>query len=263
MASTPHSAIRPEGWSAALVNNGQLAAGLGTVALLAWVYLVYQASAMGEMSAGMAMPDSAPWRLHDLIPVFAMWTIMMIGMMLPAASPMLLFYAQRRRLRGGPGRPGLDSIIFLLGYLLVWTAFSLLASLIQWALHNHLLISPTMVGSNPQLGGFLLIAAGLYQWTPGKHACLARCRSPIGFLLTEWRNGPRGALIMGIRHGLFCTGCCWMLMLVLFVVGVMNLTWIALLTAWVLLEKSAGQQFWLARLAGLALIAWGLWMAVV
>ncbi len=261
MASTPRSAIGPERWSAALVNNGQLAAGLGVLALLAWSYLLYQSWAMGRMASGMAMPDAAAWNARELFAVFVMWTVMMIGMMTPSAAPMLLFYAQRRRLRGGPGQPGLDSLMFLIGYLLVWTAFSLLATLLQWGLHNHMLISPMMVGTNPLLGGFLLICAGIYQWTPAKQACLARCRSPIAFLLTEWRNGPRGALIMGIRHGGFCTGCCWLLMLVLFVVGVMNLAWIALLTAWVLLEKSIPQHLWPTRLAGLAMIVWGGWLA--
>jgi predicted metal-binding membrane protein len=139
--------------------------------------------------------------------------------------------------------------------------FSLAATLIQWGMHAALLVTPAMVGTSPLLGGAVLVAAGLYQWTPAKHACLTRCRSPIGFLLAEWRDGARGALIMGLRHGLYCTGCCWLLMLILFVVGVMNLLWIALLAALALLEKTLPQGRWISRIAGLALIVWGSWMA--
>ncbi len=142
------------------------------------------------------------------------------------------------------------------------TGFSVAATLIQWAMHGAMLISPAMVGTSPLLGGAVLVAAGIYQWTPAKHACLAHCRSPLGFLLNEWRDGARGALIMGLRHGLYCTGCCWLLMLVLFVVGVMNLLWIALLAAFVLSEKLLPQGRWISHVTGLALIAWGSSMAL-
>jgi predicted metal-binding membrane protein len=128
-------------------------------------------------------------------------------------------------------------------------------------MHVAVLISPAMIGTSPLLGGLVLIAAGIYQWTPAKHACLARCRSPLAFLLTEWREGARGALVMGIRHGFSCAGCCWLLMLLLFVVGVMNLLWIALLTVFVLLEKILPRGLWVSRASGGALIIWGGWVA--
>ena len=242
-----------------LIENGTLAAGLGTITLLAWAYLLYQAWAMGHMDVvDMAMPSVQDWGIRDLTLVFTMWTIMMVGMMAPSASPMILLFARIQAQRNVGSMPA--SGLFLLGYLLVWTGFSLVVTLIQWALHNALLISPMMVGTSPLLSSAVLIAAGVYQWTPAKQACLARCRSPIGFLLNEWQDGNRGALLMGLRHGLFCTGCCWLLMLVLFVVGVMNLLWIALLTAYVLLEKFLPQAPWGSKIAGIALIGWGVWM---
>jgi predicted metal-binding membrane protein len=260
MASTRPSATTPEKWNRALVENGALAAGLGTITLLAWAYLLYQAWAMDHMDVvDMAMPSMQDWGIRDLTLVFTMWAIMMVGMMAPSASPMVLLFARIQKQRN-VGKPVLASGLFLLGYLLVWTGFSLVVTLVQWALHSALLISPMMVATNALLGGAVLIAAGIYQWTPAKQACLAHCRSPISFLLNEWRDGNRGALLMGLRHGLFCTGCCWLLMLVLFVVGVMNLLWITLLTAYVLLEKFLPKAPWVSHVTGLALVVWGVWM---
>lgn len=261
MASIRPSATTPEKWSRALIENGALAAGLGSITLLAWAYLFYQAWAMEHMDVvDMAMPGMQDWGIRDLSLVFTMWIIMMVGMMAPSATPMVLLFARIQKQRHG-GRSMPASGLFLLGYLLVWTGFSLVVTLIEWALHHALLISPMMVATSPQLGGAVLIAAGIYQWTPAKQACLAHCRSPIGFLLNEWQDGQRGALFMGVRHGLYCTGCCWLLMLVLFVVGVMNLLWISLLTAYVLLEKFLPQGPWGSKIAGVALIGWGVWMA--
>ena len=262
MASILRSATKPESWYRALIENGALAASLGTMTLLAWGYLVYQSWAMDHMDlVDMAMPGTQDWGMRDLALVFTMWAIMMIGMMAPSASPMVLLFARIQKERNTQGRPMVASGLFLLGYVLVWTGFSLAVTLIQWQLHNAMLISPMMVGTSPLLGGALVIAAGVYQWTPAKQACLTRCRSPIGFLLTEWRDGDRGALVMGFRHGLFCTGCCWLLMLILFVVGVMNLLWITLLTAFVLLEKYLPPSRWMSHITGIALIVWGIWMA--
>jgi predicted metal-binding membrane protein len=260
MASTRPSATTPEKWNRILIENGALAAGLGTITLLAWAYLLYQAWAMDHMDVvDMAMPSMQAWGIRDLTLVFTMWTIMMVGMMAPSSSPMILLFARIQKQRN-VGRSMPASGLFLLGYLLVWTGFSLVVTLIQWVLHHALLISPMMVGTSPLLSSAVLIAAGVYQWTPAKQACLAHCRSPIGFLLNEWQDGNRGALFMGLRHGLFCTGCCWLLMLILFVVGVMNLLWITLLTAYVLLEKFLPQQPWVSKITGIALIGWGVWM---
>ena len=153
--------------------------------------------------------------------------------------------------------------VFLLGYLAVWIVFSAVAAVAQWSLHATALLSPMMVSTSPLLGGALLVAAGVFQWTPLKNVCLTHCRSPLSFLMTDWRDGKLGAFAMGIKHGAFCAGCCWVLMLLLFVAGVMNVLWIAALTALVLLEKIAPRGLWMGRVAGLALIAWGIWMVVV
>ena len=129
-------------------------------------------------------------------------------------------------------------------------------------MHSLALISPMMVGTSPLLGSLLLIAAGVYQWTPLKQACLRHCRSPLQFLLTCWQDGPAGAFLMGLRHGAYCLGCCWLLMAVLFAVGVMNLAWIAALSVFVLLEKIIPRGFWVAKAAGIVLMSWGGWMAL-
>jgi predicted metal-binding membrane protein len=140
----------------------------------------------------------------------------------------------------------------------VWTGFSALATVAQWGLHVAALLSPGMVATSPWLGGGLLLAAGIFQWTPLKNACLRQCRSPVNFLLQSWREGPTGALVMGLRHGAYCAGCCWFLMALLFVAGVMNLLWVATIMAFVLLEKAAPKGDWIARFGGALLVGWGL-----
>nr|MBA3318845.1 DUF2182 domain-containing protein [Gemmatimonadales bacterium] len=185
---------------------------------------------------------------------------MMVAMMLPSAAPMILLVAtvhRRRRERASPAAP---TAIFAAGYLLVWTCFSAAAALTQWGLHQAALLSPAMASTNPVLGGLLLMIAGVYQWLPVKSACLSRCRSPLGFLSSEWREGSAGSLVMGLRHGLFCLGCCWVLMALLFVAGVMNLFWVAAIAWLVLVEKVARAGAWIGKVAGLALVAWGGWM---
>jgi predicted metal-binding membrane protein len=152
--------------------------------------------------------------------------------------------------------------VFLAGYLALWTAFSLAATLAQWGLHRLALISPLMVATSPLLGGLVLMAAGVYQCTPLKQACLRHCRTPLHFLLSCWRDGTAGAFLMGLRHGIYCLGCCWLLMMVLFAVGVMNLAWIAALSVLVLVEKLIRRGVWVAKAAGLVLMGWGGWMAL-
>ena len=151
----------------------------------------------------------------------------------------------------------MNTTLFVVGYVGAWTLFSVLATLLQWALHESALISPAMQTTSSALGAAVLIAAGVYQWTPLKHACLRRCRSPFAFLLNEWRTGAAGAFAMGIHHGALCTACCWLLMAVLFVVGVMNLAWIVVITAFVVAEKVLPHGDRIARYAGVALVAWG------
>jgi predicted metal-binding membrane protein len=238
-----------------------VAASLVGITALAWAYLGYQYWAMEHMDlVDMAMPGAQQWGLWDLLLVFTMWAIMMMGMMAPSASPVVLLFTRIQIGRHAHGQSVIASWLFLLGYLSAWTGFSLAVTLVQWGMHATMLISPAMVGTSPLLGGAVLVAAGIYQWSPAKHACLNHCRSPMGFLLGEWRDGSWGAINMGLRHGIYCIGCCWLLMLVLFVVGVMNLLWVALLAVLVLLEKTLQKGPWLSRVTGLALIGWGSWM---
>ncbi len=235
-----------------------VALGLFGVAGLGWLYIVRLSREMADM-AHMAMPQMRPWGPEDVALTSLMWAVMMVAMMVPAASPMILIFdaANRKRLNAITGtiRTGL----FLLGYLLVWAGFSVLAAFAQWGLHAAALISPAMDVA-PWLGGLLLVAAGIYQFTPLKDACLSRCQSPFGFILTEWREGASGALVMGLRHGLFCVGCCWVLMVLLFVAGVMNLLWVAAIAAFVLLEKVLPFGRLVSRLSGAALVVWGGWL---
>jgi predicted metal-binding membrane protein len=235
--------------------------GLACIAALAWAYTVHEARVMNNMDIAECMGLSARgWGLTDLSLLFLMWTVMMAAMMVPSVSPVVLLYARYARMKGYGG--GVVSLtgLFVLGYLASWTGFSLSAALAQWGLHEAALVSPMMVSTSPLLGGAILVAAGVFQWTPWKRACLSQCRSPIGFLMTEWREGAGGAFVMGLRHGTYCVGCCWLLMAVLFVTGVMNILWVALIAAFVLIEKLAPSGEWTARTAGVLLAGYGLWM---
>jgi len=241
---------------------------LSAIVLLAWGYMAFEAQAMYRTGicqcAGMKMsgPDTEPWSSATLLPLFLMWAEMMVAMMIPSAAPMILAFAMVQRKRREQERPFVPTGMFLLGYLIVWTGFSAVAALAQWMLHARALLSPMMVSTSPVLGGVLLIVAGLFQWTPFKNACLTHCRSPLGFLMTDWREGRCGALVMGMKHGAFCTGCCWFLMALLFVAGVMNMWWIAILTVFVLLEKVVPRGLFVGKVAGVFLAGWGAWMIV-
>jgi predicted metal-binding membrane protein len=232
---------------------------------LAWTYLVHldrQMSAAMEhdrMMADMGMTMDMPWSPVDVFFTFAMWAVMMVGMMTPSASPMVLLFAAMQRGRGAQGTPS-AVLAFGAGYLFVWTAFSVGAALAQWALHQAATLSSSMTTSSARLGGVILIAAGVYQLTPWKGACLRHCRSPLGFVMSHWRDGTAGALRMGIEHGTYCLGCCWALMCVLFVVGVMNLVWVAAMTIFVLVEKIGPAGAFIARVAGVAMIAAGVFV---
>jgi predicted metal-binding membrane protein len=237
-------------------------AAAAAIALLGLAYLFYQGWSMQHMDlVAMAMPSTGAWGSMDLLLVFAMWAVMMVAMMVPSATPMLLTFATVARSRRAQGRAFVPVWVFLGGYLVLWTAFSLAATLAQWGLHSLALISPMMVGTSPLLGSLLLITAGVYQWTPVKQACLRHCRMPLQFLLTCWQDGTAGAFLMGVRHGAYCLGCCWLLMAILFAVGVMNLVWIAALSVFVLVEKIIPRGFSVAKAAGLLLVGWGGWMA--
>jgi predicted metal-binding membrane protein len=245
-----------------------VAGGLVVVIALAWVHLWLMAAGMrppgtehGSMGGmDMAMPATAPMGIPGVASLFAMWAVMMAAMMLPSAAPMTLLFASIQRRRRESASPAVSTGVFVAGYLLVWTAFSVVAAMAQVLLHDAALLSPMMASTSTALGAGLLIVAGVYQWTPLKNLCLTRCRTPIGFLTSEWREGRSGAFVMGIRHGAYCLGCCWALMALLFVAGVMNLLWIAVLAALVLAEKALPAGNWIGRAAGVAFVAAGVWM---
>jgi len=245
-------------------------AGVVAVVVLAWAYLFYLAWDMQrsmnagsmQMDVGMAMSQVRPWTGVDFGLMFLMWAVMMMAMMVPTAAPMILTFATINRKRLEQQQPFVPTSVFLLGYVLVWSGFSATATGAQWGLYTAALLSPMMASTSPFLGAALLLAAGIFQWSPIKYACLSHCRSPLGFIMTEWREGTKGALTMGLRHGAFCLGCCWVLMALLFVLGVMNLLWIAALAGFVLLEKVVPAGIWLGRLTGLLLMGWGAWLVV-
>ena len=229
-------------------------AGVAGVVLLGWAYLA--AGAGIDMSmAGMAM-DPMPWSASYALVIFAMWCIMMIVMMLPSAAPMVLLFTTIKRKQEASRAPAAGTGIFLLGYLAVWMAFSLVATLAQWALEGAGLIAMGSGGSAVLAGGILL-AAGLYQFTPLKAVCLRHCQNPVVFLSSHWRPGAAGAFRMGALHGSYCLGCCWFLMALLFVGGVMNLIWVAGIAIYVAIEKMLPAGPWLSRAAGATLAALG------
>ena len=203
----------------------------------------------------MAMADAAPWTAASFALAASMWWVMMVAMMLPAATPVVLLYAATAPRSGAERSP---TGHFLAGYLAVWALFSLIAAGLQWLLDASKLLEPMTLGSAAKwFSAAVLVAAGFYQLSPLKEACLAHCRNPAQFLSRHYRPGRAGAFRMGARHGAFCVGCCWLLMALLFVGGVMNLAWIALLTLLVAAEKLLPAGRGVAIAAGLGLIAWG------
>jgi predicted metal-binding membrane protein len=244
-------------------------AALGAIIALAWAYVLWLAADMdmGGMDMhglrmvpagiGLMAPAAAPWSAVEFAFVFAMWAVMMVGMMTPSAAPMILMYARVGRQGRSAGRPLAATGWFVAGYFLAWTAFSLAATLVQWVLEREALLDPRMASASPVLAAIVLAAAGVYQWTPLKEACLAQCRTPFGFLMRHggFRGDVAGCVRLGLRHGAWCVGCCWSLMALLFVVGVMNVLWIALLALLVLLEKATPWGWWIARAAGVACVA--------
>jgi predicted metal-binding membrane protein len=256
-----------------------VAAALIVVTLLAWAYLLWLSAqmaadgmtGMGDMPgmdmsamAGAMAPSIRAWAPADFAFMFAMWAVMMVGMMTPSVAPMLLLYAGVGRKAAESGTPFASTGWFFAGYLAVWTAFSALATLAQWALTTLALLTPMMAASSAALGGIVLIAAGLYQWTPLKESCLRSCQAPLAFLMAHggFRDQPLGALRLGIAHGGYCLGCCFALMALLFVGGIMNVLWIAGLTILVLLEKIVPAGLLIPRISGALIGAAGIWLLV-
>jgi predicted metal-binding membrane protein len=230
--------------------------------LVSWMWIVVMARDMyGPMTGASAWMMTAVWDVRHLALLFAMWAVMMMGMMLPSASPLLLLYGvAARRSATGTFAPSRQIYALAGGYLAVWVLFSLGATALQRLLAMLLLVSPMMEVTSPVVGAGLLTIAGVYQLTPLKQTCLRTCRSPLGFLMSRWRPGSTGAFRMGLEHGALCVGCCWALMLLLFAGGVMNLGVIAALTALVAFEKLAPFGAQGARISGGLLIGVGVWM---
>jgi predicted metal-binding membrane protein len=254
------------------------------ITVLAWAYILWLATQMGtaamptagiaedsmagmpmsgtpESMAGMEMGSSVgvaaepafrSWRPADFALMFAMWAVMMIGMMTPSVAPMVLLYAAAGRNAAATGRPLAATGWFVAGYLSVWIAFSLAATGAQWTLTRLALLTPMMASASGVFGGLVLIAGGLYQWSPLKDACLSQCQTPLGFLMSRggFRSDPHAAVRLGAQHGAYCVGCCWVLMALLFVGGIMNPLWIAGLTILILAEKIVPMGRLIPRVAG-------------
>ena len=193
---------------------------------------------------------------------FAVWMVMMVAMMLPPVMPWILLFSAVSRNRAPSAWPFTAVATFAGGYFTVWAVYSLAAASLQLVLQRHALLSAVDLGVGPYAGGALLLLAGLFQVSPLKAACLRHCRSPLGFFLTRWREGPIGAYRMGLQHGAYCVGCCWALMMLSFALGVMNLLWMTALTLFLCLEKIAPGGGTSSRLSGLVFMAWGLWMLI-
>jgi len=232
-----------------------LLTGIVAVSALAWIYLIrmpMSAADFGPLATQIAAPLPSP--LVDFFICFLMWAVMMVAMMLPSATPMVLTYA---RLAGGrDGANAMWTWMFAAGYLTVWTVFSVAATAAQLTLARAAVLTNALTVA-PVLGAMILGAAGIYQFTPWKSACLRHCQSPVAFFMTRWRDGAAGAFRMGLQHGASCVGCCWMLMALLFVAGVMNLVWVASITIFVLLEKLIPYPRAVSLTAGCTLIAAG------
>jgi predicted metal-binding membrane protein len=211
---------------------------------------------------GLMMPADIPWRAMEFAFVFAMWIVMMVGMMTPSAVPMILMYARVGRQTQAHGRPLTATVWFAAGYFLVWAAFALLATLVQWTFERSALLDSAMANTSTVVGGLLFVAAGSYQWTRLKDVCLTQCQKPFAFLMRQggFRGDAPGSLMLGVRHGAYCVGCCWALTALLLVGGVMNVLWIILLALFILLEKVAPFGRQIALLAGMVLIVGGVWL---
>ena len=244
-------------------------AALVAVIAMAWTWILLGAGtgmsaldmALGSKAEGpTGVMVSAVWSSGYASLMFTMWWVMMAAMMLPSAAPILLLFARVNRKERSAGRPFIPTGIFAVGYLVAWGGFSIFATGLQWALENLGWLSPMVVTTNYWLGAAILLAAGVWQLTPIKGMCLRHCRSPMGFLVQSWRPGRGGAFRMGLEHGSFCLGCCWLLMGLLFFGGIMNLFWIIGLAGFVLLEKTVPIGSWIGWIFGLGLAACGVLM---
>jgi predicted metal-binding membrane protein len=238
---------------------------LFVICILSWLYIIYLYRQMAVMDMDallFAMPMTPAWTMIDFILVFLMWFVMMIAMMTPSVAPLILIFVTVNRKRKQQQSPFVSASYLLCGYFLIWAVFSLLATLLQFFLQRISLLNPEMATTDKILGGVILITAGIFQFTSLKNKCLHYCRTPIDFIHRNWKEGRAGALKMGILNGFYCVGCCWMLMVLLFVAGIMNLLWITLIGLFVLVEKIVPQKKWISYVAGFVLILYGVFLLI-
>lgn len=242
--------------------------GLGLVIILAAAYTVLgvgmpmSSISMTQMAIDMPhmVMQTENWVLEYAVLVFLMWCVMMVAMMLPSAAPAILLFAAMARKRTTVQSPFITTSYFVLGYLFVWTGFSAIATSLQWGLETIGSMSGMMEITSTPLAAATLMAAGLYQLTPLKSACLKHCQHPLFFMIHHWKPGNSGALRMGLAHGGYCLGCCWFLMMLLFVGGIMNLFWIAGIAIYVAIEKLTANRPWVTSLIGVILLVSGIWL---
>ena len=226
--------------------------GLAGLIALSWAYLVFWDMPMSLQA----------WAWPHFAMMFTMWAVMMVAMMVPSAMPMILLYSHATRKAKTDGGNLAPLFVFISGYIVAWTGFSLLAATLHGLFETAGIVTPMMISSHPWLTGGLLILAGIYQMSPLKDTCLVYCSHPVQFISKYWRTGTWGVFRMGLHHGLFCVGCCWALMMLLFVGGVMNLLWVAALAIFVLLEKVLPLPKRWGVISGGVLILAGLYLGV-
>lgn len=236
---------------------------LALVTLLSWVYLIDMAIDMDKMMSAGSMMQMKAWTTSYFIAMLLMWVIMMVGMMVPTAIPMALVYAAVVRKAARQGSILAPTSTFVSGYVVMWGLFGVAATFAQWGLDEAALLSPMMVSNSPAFGASLLMAAGIFQLTPFKDVCLRHCRAPAHFISESWKPGAWGAFRMGVEHGAYCIGCCWILMGLLFFGGVMSLLWIGGITLFVLLEKVVPLGNLGGRIAGAGMALTGLIMLII
>ena len=237
--------------------------GIFFIVLISWIYLFNLGSSMdyAKISDEMMTYQNIQWSIKDILSTAIMWIIMMIAMMLPSALPMIMIFSIYNKKQKSSGNDFVNTWIFVAGYVMVWICLGILASLLQFFLHNTSLLNQDLRLINHYISGVVLISSGIYQYTPLKGICLKNCQTPFGFIVTNWRKGKSGAFIMGAHHGLYCVGCCWALMLILLVAGIMNLLWIGLISVFIFVEKIFTSK-WLTRVGGSMMLIWGIYSII-
>jgi predicted metal-binding membrane protein len=239
-------------------------AGLAAIVVVATYCTINMAQSYNGVAAAMLLlHDHAGHGSDGFLNLFFMWTVMQVAMMSPTAVPMILMHTKIERHRHPEQSPIFPTTLFFLGYIIVWAVFSAVLAEVQMVLQSTTLLSPQMASASPWLAGGILITAGLFQFSRLKEACLSQCRSPVTYFMLEWRESSTGALQMGFKHGVYCVGCCWVLMALLFVAGVMNLLWMAVITGFVLLEKVMPKGDLFGRVGGAGMVIWGICLIVI